>query len=184
MRTVSTRALFSRSGLILLVLFVIVTIVSGAPYFIAGPDAQRPPVEETRTALQLPPGVSLTDLQSVTVSEVIDGDTADVLINGKPVRIRYFGVDTPEAGDRCFREATDRNRTLVGKRVLLLPDSRELDGFGRTLRYVFLEDGTSVDATLVAEGLGKAWRQDGRYRDQIVSIEAEAQAAGRGCLWR
>ncbi|HEX5141459.1 MAG TPA: nuclease, partial [Dehalococcoidia bacterium] len=54
----------------------------------------------------------------------------------------------------------------------------------RLLRYVFLEDGTSVDATLVAEGFGEAWRQDGRYRDQIVDLEAGARAAHRGCLWK
>jgi hypothetical protein len=40
-----------------------------------------------------------------------------------------------------------------------------------------------VDATLVAEGFGEAWRRDGQYRDQIVELEEEAQAAGRGCLW-
>ena len=51
-------------------------------------------------------------------------------------------------------------------------------------RYVFLPDGTSIDATLVAEGFGQAWTTDGQYRDQIVALQAEAQAAGRGCLWK
>jgi hypothetical protein len=41
-----------------------------------------------------------------------------------------------------------------------------------------------VDATLVAEGFGHAWREDGRYKDEIISLEGQAQTAGRGCLWR
>jgi endonuclease YncB( thermonuclease family) len=68
--------------------------------------------------------------------------------------------------------------------VLLLPDARTQDDNGRLLRYVFLEDGTSLDATLVAEGFGWAWTQDGRYRDQIVALEDAAENAGRGCLWK
>jgi endonuclease YncB( thermonuclease family) len=83
--------------------------------------------------------------------------------------VRYFGVDTPERDEPCYREAVDRNQLLLGSHVYLLPDSRERDDGGRLLRYVFLPDGRSLDATLVAEGFGMAWR--------------EAEAAGRGCLW-
>jgi micrococcal nuclease len=128
--------------------------------------------------------VTIDTLQVGKVEEVVDGDTADVLIDGRMYRVRYYGVDTPEAGERCFREATDRNRKLVGigDEIYLLKDAREFDDFTRLLRYVFLEDGTSVDATLVAEGFGEAWRRDGRYRDQIVALEEQAAQAGRGCL--
>ncbi|HLF77777.1 MAG TPA: thermonuclease family protein, partial [Dehalococcoidia bacterium] len=98
--------------------------------------------------------------------------------------IRYYGVDTPERGDKCYREAQDRNMALVGKEVLLLEDARDEDRFGRTLRYVFLPDGTSLDATLVAEGFGHAWTRDGRYKEEIVALQLEAEAGGRGCLWK
>jgi endonuclease YncB( thermonuclease family) len=128
--------------------------------------------------------MSLDELEAAEVHEIVDGDTIDVLIEGRLWRVRYFGVDTPERGDRCFREATDRNTLLIGEKVLLLPDERDEDSFGRLLRYVFLEDGTSIDATLVAEGFGWAWTRDGRYRDEIAALEDEAEAAGRGCLWK
>ena len=169
-----------------LLLLVIVTAFAGLPYLIASEDAQRPLTESQIRSLQLPPGVALGDLREAQVLEVIDGDTIDVNLDGKFARIRYFGVDTPERGDRCFREATDRNQTLapVGGRILLLPDARDSDTFGRLLRYVFLADGTSIDATLVAEGLGSAWREDGRYRDTILPMEDEARTADRGCLWK
>jgi endonuclease YncB( thermonuclease family) len=167
-----------------LALLIVVSVAAGVPYFVAGEDARRPPQEPLLTRLDLPPGRTLAGLQAAQVEEVIDGDTIDVTLGGKRLRVRYYGVDTPERGDRCFREATDRNETLIGKTVLLLPDARDEDAFGRSLRYVFTTDGVSVDATLVAEGFGRAWREDGRYRQEIIGLEAAAAAAGRGCLWK
>jgi len=179
---------FSRRGrrgwALVLTLLAVVSVVASLPYAIASKDARRPPQEALPVRLTLPPGTSLDDLKEARVEEVLDGDTIDVILDGRLTRVRYYGVDTPERGDRCFREATDRNESLVGGRVLLLPDARDEDAFGRELRYVFTREGVSVDATLVAEGFGQAWRQDGRYRDDIIGLEGEAQAAGRGCLWR
>ena len=172
-----------RGWLVVLALLVIVTGGAGLPYLIASEDAQRPPLDQHLTRLTLPQGYTLASLQEVEVEEVIDGDTIDVRIDGIKTRIRYFGVDTPERGRACYREAIDRNETLLGDTVLLLPDARTEDDFGRLLRYVFLPDGTSVDATLVAEGFGVAWTRDGRYRDEIVALQEDAEAAGRGCLW-
>ncbi len=164
-------------------LLAVVIGVASIPYLVASDDVLRPPLEERRTRLTLPAGFSLETLTTAEVEEVLDGDTIDVVIDGRKARVRYFGVDTPERGDACYREAKDRNELLLGDTVLLLPDARLEDDFGRLLRYVFLPDGTSVDATLAAEGFGEAWRRDGRYRDEIVGLEAEAAAAERGCLW-
>ena len=174
-----------RNGTFLaLLVLAIVTSVVAIPWLIAAEDARRPPSEQVVTRLDLPAGVSIDTLEVGTVEDIVDGDTADVLIGGRMYRVRYYGVDTPERGQRCFREATDRNQQLVeiGEKIYLLKDAREFDDFNRLLRYVFLEDGVSVDATLVAEGYGAAWRRDGRYRDELVSLEAEAAQAERGCL--
>ena len=164
-------------------MLVVVTLVASIPYIFLGDSGTRPDIEARPTTLALPSGTSLSSLQEARVDKVLDGDTMDVTINGRGDRVRFFGIDTPEAGDRCYREATDRVRTIVGDRVLLLPDARNQDSFDRLLRYVFLPDGTSVDATLVAEGFALAWREDGRYRDQIVALERQAQTDGIGCLW-
>jgi micrococcal nuclease len=122
-------------------------------------------------------------LTSATVTNVVDGDTIDVMIDGAEERVRYYGIDTPERGVACFTEATERNRELVGDTVLLLPDARDRDRYGRLLRYVFDADGDSIDAQLIAEGLARAWRDDGAYRDQLVALEVEADRADVGCLW-
>lgn len=170
--------------LAILLMLAFVTLVAAIPYVVASQDARRPPLEEALTTLPLPAGMTLDDLQRARVTDIIDGDTIRVTIDGTIVVVRYFGIDAPERNERCYRESLDRHRKLLeGGVVLLLPDQRRQDAFGRELRYVFLPNGISVDATLVAEGFAEAWRQDGRYRDEIVALEEQARAAGRGCLW-
>ncbi len=180
------RAKQTRNGtLLILGLMTIVGLLAAIPYLIAADDAQRPPTEQVVTRLELPPGVTIDQLEVGRVEDVVDGDTADVIINGRTYRVRYYGINTPEKGQKCFREATDRNQQLVdiGDKIYLLADAREYDPNNRLLRYVFLADGTSVDATLVAEGFAEAWRQDGQYREEIGALQAQAEASSRGCLW-
>jgi len=175
-----------RNGAILVTgLVIFVALIATIPFLLAAEDAQRPPAEHIPTTLVLPSGMTIADLEVASVEGVIDGDTADVRLNGRLYRVRYYGVDTPERGERCFREATDRNQQLVhvGDKIYLLKDAREFDPNNRLLRYVFLADGTSLDATLVIEGYGEAWRQDGQYRQQLIAMQQQAEAADRGCLW-
>lgn len=119
----------------------------------------------------------------VEVRSVIDGDTIDVLAAQTQLRVRFYGVDTPERDERCYSEATRRTAELTRPGVILVPDARLEDPGGRELRYVFTLEGRSVDAALVAEGLAKAWRGDGTLRDRLVSIEERAQRERTGCLW-
>ena len=99
--------------------------------------------------------------------------------------IRLFGLQARERGQPCAGEATARLAGLAppGTTVLLHPGPAANDDGQRLLRYVFLADGLSLDATLVAEGLAEAWRRDGQLREAIVALEAEARASGEGCLW-
>ena len=123
-------------------------------------------------------------LEPATVEKVIDGDTIDVRIDGKPQQVRYYGIDAPEEGEKCYQEATERNRELVGATVRLDADARDEDEYGRLLRYVFTNDGQSLDAVLVSEGLAKASRHDGRYVTRLTTYETHAREHGIGCLWR
>jgi micrococcal nuclease len=128
--------------------------------------------------------VDIADAAAVEVESIVDGDTLDVQdADGEVFRVRVFGIDTPERGDRCHREATDGLAAIAGAGVLLLEDERHEDSGGRQLRYLFTPDGRSIDAELVDDGLALAWREDGAYRDQLVAIEEAARAAGIGCLW-
>lgn len=122
-------------------------------------------------------------LPRAEVLSVVDGDTLEVLWNDRPVKLRYFGVNTTERDHACYEEGRARNRELAGGAVRLAFDQRTEDNYGRVLAYVFTAEGRSIDGDLVAEGLGKAWRRDGRFRDRLVALEDAARSERRGCLW-
>lgn len=130
------------------------------------------------TGTMLLPGAVL-----VEVVKVVDGDTIDVRAAQTELRVRLYGVDTPERGGRCFREATERTRALAASRVQLVSDARLQDSFKRELRYVYTAAGESIDAALIREGLALAWREDGSQRAALIALEERAQAAKTGCLW-
>lgn len=119
------------------------------------------------------------DCAEVRVSRVIDGDTFETASG----RVRLFGVDTPEFGERCASEATGRLNKLAGNSVRLEDGPRLTDQFGRRLAYVYTEGGLSIDETLVREGLATAWTGDGQHRDFLVGLEQEAKTRETGCLW-
>jgi len=119
------------------------------------------------------------------VQQVIDGDSIEVILDGAAHNLRYIGIDAPEVGMPLFKEATDVNRQLVeGQIVELEHDITNTDQYGRLLRYVYLPDGTLVNAEIVKLGLAgaKAYPPDIKYQEMIASSESAAIAAGIG-LW-
>jgi micrococcal nuclease len=123
-------------------------------------------------------------LTEARVADVIDGDTLDVEIGGVRERVRLYGIDAPERGDRCFDEATARATALFSAEVRLMPGARDRDRYGRLLRYVYSPEGRSIDAQLIAEGLATAWTRDGELRFALIELEERARASDAGCLWR
>ena len=119
------------------------------------------------------------DCPLAQVVHIIDGDTLDT----NRGRIRLFGVDAPERGERCASKATDRLQELAGGSVRLEDGPRLTDQFGRILAYVFTQDGMSIDETLIREGLATAWARDGQHRDFLVGLERGARRKYAGCLW-
>ncbi len=108
------------------------------------------------------------------------------------MKVRYIGVDTPETqnpmrGDEPYgMEAAEANRKLVdGKTVRLEFDVQQLDRYGHTLAYVYLEDGTFVNAWLVEHGFALVMTvpPNVKYQELFLKLQREAREAGRG-LWR
>ncbi len=131
--------------------------------------------------LESEPAVTEPVVEQARVDYVIDGDTV-TLEDGR--KVRYLGIDTPEIGEYYYEEATQRNRELVeGKVVELRPGSRNIDDYGRYLRYIYV-DGTFVCAELVAQGYAKAYRKgpEERYSQYLFQLEEEAKAGNKG-LW-
>lgn len=117
--------------------------------------------------------------------DIIDGDTIDVEMGGRVYRVRYIGIDAPERGTYYYQEATDANAALVeGQEVILVKDVSETDRFGRLLRYVYLLDGTFVNAELVRRGFAQVatFPPDVRHQELYLQLQQEARDAGSG-LW-
>lgn len=123
--------------------------------------------------------------ETAVVTNIVDGDTIDVWLNGETKRVRYIGMDTPESYEPFFDEATEANRVLVeGQTVTLVKDVSETDIYGRLLRYVYLADNTFVNAKLVEDGWARAasYPPDTAHAAEFAQLEAEAQAEERG-MW-
>ena len=124
---------------------------------------------------------------------MIDGNTIEVsCVLGDREKVRYIGVDTPEThhpmiGVEPFgKEAAEANWKLVdGKNVRLEFDVQQLDKYGRTLAYVYLEDGTFVNACLMENGYAMVMTvpPNVNYQDLILKLLREPKEQKRG-LWR
>lgn len=124
--------------------------------------------------------------ETAVVVRVVDDDTIIVNLNGTEERLRYIGMDTPETYEPYFDQATEANRLLVdGQTVRLVRDVSDRDRYGRLLRYVYLPDGTFVNAALVRQGWARAaaYPPDTAHADEFAQLEAEAYAARLG-IWQ
>ena len=132
--------------------------------------------------------VSQQGIQWRRVVRVVDGDT---LLLDRKERVRLIGVDTPETVDprrpveRFGKEASAFTKRMAeGKQVRLEYDQDRRDRFGRTLAYVYLEDGTFLNAEIVKQGFGHAYTQfPFKYMREFRGYEREAREAQRG-LWK
>lgn len=126
------------------------------------------------------------------VTRVVDGDTLDLETIG---RVRLIGVDTPETVhpkkpvEYFGKEASKFLKDLVdGRKVKIEYDQanavkNNLDKYERTLGYIYLEDGTFVNAAIIEKGYGHAYTSfPFKHLDRFRSLEKEARETKRG-LW-
>lgn len=94
-----------------------------------------------------------------TVSEVIDGDTVDVVRSGRTERVRIIGIDTPEQGECGFDDAARALALLAAGQTVTLETAAQArrDEYDRLLSYVDLQaDGTDVGLALIFDGFAVA----------------------------
>jgi len=127
------------------------------------------------------------------VLRVVDGDTVVLLMEGKQVKVRLIGVDTPETVHPSKpvqfygKEASKfTGNLLLGESVYLEyePGSSRRDKYGRTLAYLYrAPDGLFINLEIVRQGYGHAYTvYPFRYLDLFREYEKQAREAGRG-LW-
>ncbi|MCX5693971.1 MAG: thermonuclease family protein [Candidatus Omnitrophica bacterium] len=141
------------------------------------------------------------DYTDILVTRVVDGDTL-VLENNE--RVRLIGIDTPEMheSEKLTRDAQrsgeetkiikqlgkrsyEFTRKLVeGKRVRLEFDVERFDKYKRILAYVYLPDGTFLNALIVEQGYASlmTYPPNVKYADLFSRLYREARENRRG-LW-
>lgn len=130
---------------------------------------------------------SLSHAQTHLVKRVINGGTIQ-LSNGE--RVRLIGVDTPETKhpkkpvEYFSKEASAFTKKMVeGKRVRLEYDWQSKDKYGHTLAYVYLKDGTFLNAEIIKQGYGHAYTKfPFKYIEEFKQYERKARENKRG-LW-
>ncbi|MFW5902952.1 MAG: thermonuclease family protein [archaeon] len=137
------------------------------------------------------------------VERVIDGDTAEIMINGEVETVRFLGVDAPElrlqndpeeyrgiTDEDCLylwaEKATNYTKKEIGeKEVKLVYDSKagRKGVYGRTLAYIELGE-RDFTKELIEEGYARIYDNSNFIR-KLDYLEAEATAYNeqRG-LWR
>jgi micrococcal nuclease len=136
---------------------------------------------------------------NATVEYVVDGDTIDVIVDGREERVRLTGIDTPEiaheaSGGRpatageCFGEEAKAFVTAllpVGTLVRLERDVVARDDYGRMLAYVYRAgNGIFVNYEIVRQGYAQPLTipPNVTFSDLMVQAARDAEADDVG-LW-
>lgn len=123
-------------------------------------------------------GTAYADITGRVVG-VLDGDTIDVLVDHKPVRVRLGQVDAPESRAEFGTRAKQALSKAVFAKVVHVKTSGT-DRYGRTIGTV-LVDGQDINRLMVAQGMAWVYRQ--YLTDQsLLDVEAKARN-GRVGLW-
>lgn len=135
------------------------------------------------------------DAVPMTVEYVHDGDTlflrADqpnaLVATTDDVKVRLLGIDTPEVGDNaeCFGDqATEALRALLpeGSQTWVTADQDPTDPYGRSLFYLWTEDGRFVNYELVSGGAAESLTiaPNDAYFPLLRAAEEAAMSAGAG----
>jgi len=113
--------------------------------------------------------------------KVLDGDTVEVLHDGKAERIRLAQIDCPEKG-QPFGQAAKQYVLDVAALKIVTVQVETVDRYSRTVGEVFLPSGLNLNKNIV--GAGYAWQYKRYSKDpEYAELESEAKAAKLG-LWQ
>lgn len=122
---------------------------------------------------------------------ITDGDTITVNDGTQDICVRLIGVDTPESVSPDEEKNTEEGKEaskwttnlLENKKVWLEYDMELVDDYGRTLAYVYLEDGvTMVNKELLSNGIARVMTIEPniKYAPEFKEVEAAAKKEKMG----
>ena len=131
--------------------------------------------------MQLNAKANIIKKNHLKIIKVVDGDGLIVenIFNNQEFEIRFLGIDAPELKS-CRKLAQDERETHLAAQFLislgrksfnylleiappntnvsiLIEKENEIDIYGRTLAYVFLEDGSCLNEIMIQEGFAKPY---------------------------
>ncbi|SOB59076.1 Nuclease (SNase domain protein) (Modular protein) [Pseudodesulfovibrio profundus] len=116
---------------------------------------------------------------------VIDGDSLEVVIEGKVVEVRLIGIDAPEWGQEYGLAAKSFVlHFCLGKELKLEYDKDRRDRYRRSLAYVYV-GGKMLNEAIVREGLALAfaYKPNTRHQARLFQAQADARDAEQG-FWQ
>jgi len=114
------------------------------------------------------------------VLEVVDGDTLKVMrTEGRTIKVRLYGIDCPEKGQRHGKEAWRLAHRLPYGRVVLV-ESQGQGRYGRTIGNAILPGGKNLNHELVKAGAYWWYRRYAKENEILKRLEDEAREAKRG----
>lgn len=117
------------------------------------------------------------------VVSVNDGDTITVLRDGRQVKIRLYGIDSPEKGQDFGQKARELTAALVAGRSVDI-EQMDTDRYGRIVGLVEV-NGQSLNRLIVQNGFAWVYPQycNERFCDDWIQSEATARKSKKG-LWK
>lgn len=114
------------------------------------------------------------------VVKVSDGDTIEVMQDGRVEKVRLSGIDCPEEKQSFGREAKRFTSGLAAQKIVTVK-VETTDRYGRTVGEVVLPDGKSLNRELVSAGYAW-WFRKYSSDTTLGQLESKARASRLG-LW-
>ena len=117
--------------------------------------------------------------QEVSLIRVIDGDTYEVLLNGKKQPIRLMNVDAPELKQAYGAAVKDSLSQLFKSKTIKIA-AFKLDIYGRLLVQINYQ-GKALDSLLVSKGW--AWCYEKYNTNSLLAMQQIVAIQQRKGLW-
>lgn len=138
-----------------------------------------------------PHAVEVAQLPTAFIERVVDGDTLIIHYQDDRDRLRLLGIDAPESSANPDEKRQTAEGDIVsdivkdlltGQTVYLEFDKSPRDQYGRLLAYVWLDDDTQINESLVLSGLATVVRfpPNTAYYQYFRSLNEEAKTRGLG----
>lgn len=119
------------------------------------------------------------------VTDVVDGDTMKINVEGSTVTIRLIGIDTPETVDprkpvECFgKEASNYLESLLLNTTITLAydeHQKSVGAYNRINAYVYNQNGLFINHHLIEEGYAYEYTYDPKYQYRSLFKQAQRNA--------